>query len=84
MDIHMPGMGGIAALRVLRDTGGPNAKVPVIALTADVTSGGRDRYLELGFDEHAAKPIQVQALTEAMARALVHAAPTTKRSAKKA
>jgi signal transduction histidine kinase/ActR/RegA family two-component response regulator len=74
MDIQMPGMSGIAALRLLRDTKGPNSKVPVIALTADVTSGGRERYLELGFDEHASKPIQVETLIESMARALAEPA----------
>jgi CheY-like chemotaxis protein len=41
-----------------------------VALTADVTSGGRKRYLELGFTDHAAKPIQIQDLIEAMARAM--------------
>jgi signal transduction histidine kinase/CheY-like chemotaxis protein len=70
MDIQMPGMTGIEVLRRLRATPGPNADVPVIALTADVTSGGRARYLELGFNEHGAKPIQIVDLLGAMARAL--------------
>lgn len=77
LDIQMPGMTGIEALERLRAAPGPNRQAPVIALTADVTSGGRDRYLGLGFTEHASKPIQIVELTEAMARALVAgAAPT--------
>jgi signal transduction histidine kinase/CheY-like chemotaxis protein len=76
MDIHMPGMSGLEALKQLRISRGPNRATPVIALTADVTSGGRDSFLDLGFDEHASKPIQVEALVEAMARALApEAAP---------
>jgi len=51
----------------------------VVALTADVTSGGRRRYLELGFTEHSSKPIQIQELMESIARAL--AAPPPIRAA---
>ncbi|HET6970903.1 MAG TPA: ATP-binding protein [Phenylobacterium sp.] len=69
MDIQMPGMSGTEVLELLRRDDGPNRRVPVIALTADVTSGGRQRYLELGFDEHASKPIQLQDLLTAIARA---------------
>jgi signal transduction histidine kinase/CheY-like chemotaxis protein len=75
MDIQMPGMTGIVALERLRDAPGPNREVPVVALTADVTSGGRDRYLGLGFDEHCTKPIQVEDLISAMSRALDKSAP---------
>jgi CheY-like chemotaxis protein len=76
MDIHMSGMSGLEALKQLRISRGSNRATPVIALTADVTSGGRDSFLDLGFDEHASKPIQVEALVEAMARALApEAAP---------
>ncbi|MFC3068557.1 ATP-binding protein [Phenylobacterium soli] len=70
LDIQMPGMSGVEVLQNLRATPGPNQRAPVVALTADVTSGGRTRYLELGFTEHASKPIQILDLTEAMARAL--------------
>jgi CheY-like chemotaxis protein len=69
MDIQMPQMTGTEALRLLRQTPGPNQATPVIALTADVTSGGRGRYLELGFDEHTAKPVQIAELMDAIARA---------------
>lgn len=69
MDIQMPGMTGVEALRRLRELNGSNRSVPVIALTADVTSGGRQRYLDLGFTEHSTKPIQLQDLLDAMGRA---------------
>jgi signal transduction histidine kinase/CheY-like chemotaxis protein len=80
MDIQMPGMTGIVALERLRAAPGPNRAVPVVAVTADVTSGGRNRYLELGFDEHCTKPIQVEDLISAMDRALAKG-PRERRSA---
>ncbi|MBU1375090.1 MAG: response regulator [Alphaproteobacteria bacterium] len=73
-DIQMPGLTGLDVLETLRAAPGPNQAIPVIALTADVTSGGRQRYLDQGFTEHAAKPIQLQDLLGAVVRA-VNAAP---------
>jgi len=70
LDIQMPGMTGVEALQRLRRTPGPNQEVPVVALTADVTSGGREHFRSMGFTDHESKPIQVQSLVEAMARAL--------------
>jgi signal transduction histidine kinase/ActR/RegA family two-component response regulator len=70
LDIQMPGMTGIEVLQRLREGQSPNRDAPVVALTADVTSGGRQRYLELGFTEHSPKPIQIQALMESIARAM--------------
>jgi two-component system, sensor histidine kinase len=54
----------------LRAVDGPNRDAPVVALTADVTSGGRRRYLELGFTEHSPKPIQIQELMDSIGRAM--------------
>ncbi|MDO8800403.1 ATP-binding protein [Phenylobacterium sp.] len=73
MDIQMPGMTGTEALHRVRAGPGPNQAIPIIALTADVTSGGRAHYLELGFTEHTAKPIQIPALMSAISRAMADA-----------
>ncbi|MBS0410894.1 MAG: response regulator [Proteobacteria bacterium] len=70
MDIQMPRMTGIEALQRLRAADGPNRLTPVVALTADVVSGGRDKYLALGFSDHASKPIQIADLMAAVARAM--------------
>ena len=70
MDIQMPSMTGVEALQRMRSAPGPNQHTAVIALTADVTSGGRSHYLGLGFNEHSAKPIQIAELMSAIARAM--------------
>jgi CheY-like chemotaxis protein len=73
LDIQMPGMTGVEVLQQLRATEGPNRDAPVVALTADVTSGGRQRYLDLGFTEHSSKPIQIGELMDAITRAMAAA-----------
>ena len=70
MDIQMPEMTGIEALEQLRAGASPNRLTPVVALTADVTSGGRERYMALGFAEHASKPIQIPDLLATIDRAV--------------
>jgi len=75
LDIQMPGMTGVEALQILRAGDGASRSVPVVALTADVTSGGRRRYLDLGFTEHNPKPIQIQELMETIGRAMDPAPP---------
>ncbi|HEX3887657.1 MAG TPA: ATP-binding protein [Phenylobacterium sp.] len=70
LDIQMPGMTGVEVLQQLRAADGPNRTAPVVALTADVTSGGRQRYLDLGFTEHSSKPIQIGELMDAITRAM--------------
>jgi CheY-like chemotaxis protein len=73
MDIHMPEMSGIDTVRHLRASGGPNAAIPVIALTADVVSRRPEEYRALGFQDFVAKPILVSGLLEAIKRAVTPA-----------
>ena len=60
MDIMMPGMDGIETLNNLQMIDG--FETPVIALTADVYSGAKEKYLELGFEEYIKKPINIDYL----------------------
>ena len=61
MDIQLPGMDGVAALRRLRDDPG-TAPIPVVALTAFAMKDDRDRFLEAGFDACVVKPISIKDL----------------------
>lgn len=57
MDVQMPGMDGIAALKALRaDPRG--AKLKVAALTALAMKGDAERLLAEGFDGYLEKPIR--------------------------
>ncbi len=77
MDIHMPEMDGLAALRVLRAEAGPLRDLPVIALTANAMQGDREQYLAAGADEYVAKPIMPAALFAAITRVTGLAAEVT-------
>ncbi len=61
MDLHMPVMGGIAATIEIRKRY-PAAKLPIIALTADVLVSERDRALHHGMNEFVSKPIDLDRL----------------------
>jgi PAS domain S-box-containing protein len=58
MDINLPGMSGIDALRALR--GNPETKeIPVIALTAAASERDRQRGEQAGFHRYLTKPVKV-------------------------
>ncbi len=65
MDHMMPDMDGVETLARLREqTGGKNAHTPVIAMTANAMNGAKEEYMQLGFDDFLAKPIQPQLLEQ--------------------
>jgi two-component system cell cycle response regulator DivK len=65
MDIQLPGMNGIEALKVLR--GDPaTAAIPVIAVTASVMQQDRNQITEAGFDAYIGKPLNLKEFLEAV------------------
>ena len=65
MDIQMPDMDGLEAIRNLRadrDLG----KIPIIAVTALVLPGDRERCLSVGANDFVGKPISIRDLTNAI------------------
>lgn len=70
MDLQMPGMGGITAMRRLRALGGAAGAVPVVALTAYARDADRRRAMEAGMDAYLAKPIVVTELYDVLRRLL--------------
>jgi two-component system cell cycle response regulator DivK len=62
MDINMPDMDGYALTAKLRAIPELN-RVPIIALTANVMKGDRERSLEAGCDGYLQKPIDIDTLT---------------------
>jgi PAS domain S-box-containing protein len=61
MDINLPGISGVEALRILRED--PNTRdIPVIAMTAAAAEKERQRGLQLGFYRYLTKPVKVDEL----------------------
>jgi len=66
LDIRMPVMDGMDALRNIKELATEAANTPCIALTADVTTEHVQKYLNLGFDAVVPKPIDQIELAEAI------------------
>jgi CheY-like chemotaxis protein len=63
MDIQMPEMDGLEAIRHLR-TDATFQTMPIIALTALAMPGDRERCLEAGANDYISKPISLKHLTK--------------------
>lgn len=66
LDMMMPGMDGYEAIAEVRRS--ERNSIPVIAVTAQAMAGDRDKCLSAGANEYLAKPIDVDALMEAIHR----------------
>ena len=70
VDLRMPGMDGITAIRHIRARADAKAAVPVIVVTADTAIDLRERCLAAGADDVLFKPVAMDALFETMGRLL--------------
>ncbi len=69
MDILLPTMNGMEALRRLREE--PMTRhIPVIAVTASVMDQDRSKIMTAGFDDYVMKPINVKAFLDSVRTAL--------------
>ena len=59
MDIQLPGIDGIVAMKRIR-ADERTKHIPTVALTASVMTGDRERFDDAGFDGFIAKPIEVK------------------------
>ena len=59
MDLQLPGIDGMEALRRLRESP-QTAGIPVVAVTAQAMKHDRERALQAGFDGYVEKPISVR------------------------
>ena len=68
MDDMMPKMSGTETFHKLQEI--PDFYIPVIALTANAISGMREKYLNEGFNDYLAKPIQKAELNQVLSKYL--------------
>ncbi|MGE0439540.1 MAG: response regulator [Gemmatimonadales bacterium] len=68
MDCQMPVMDGYEATAAIRTYGQREARVPIVALTANAMEGDRDRCLRAGMDDYLAKPIKLEELRTVLTR----------------
>lgn len=72
MDLEMPDMDGVGATRAIRELEVVRGtRTPIIAMTAHAMSGNRERCLEAGMDDYLSKPIEPEALADALERIAV-------------
>ena len=62
MDIEMPVMGGLDAIREIRSMAAEVAELPVIAMTAHALVGDKERFLAAGMNDYITKPIDPDSL----------------------
>ena len=67
MDLRMPVMNGFESVAIIRSRES-GSRVPIIALSANVTSGSREIYLAAGMDDFLAKPFKKAELAAKLAR----------------
>ena len=73
MDINLPGISGIEALKILREDPA-TAHIPVVALSANAMPRDIEKGLQAGFFRYLTKPIKVTEFMETLEGALEFAA----------
>ena len=80
LDDMMPKMSGVETLKELKKINGFNT--PVIALTANAITGMREKYLNEGFNDYLAKPIEreqlIKVMNETLGRTITNQIPVEK------
>jgi len=73
MDINMPDMDGYTLTSKIK--GMPAyARIPIIAVTANVMRGDREKSLEAGCDGYIQKPIDIDTLSQQVERFIIRSA----------
>ena len=74
VDLRMPGMDGLEAIRRIRARGDAKGSLPIIVVTADTALDLRERCLAEGADEVLFKPVAMDSLFDAIGRMLAKGA----------
>lgn len=64
----MPNLDGYDLSRVIRREEDPDARIPIVALTANALAGEADRCFEAGMDDYMSKPVTLAELRRVLGR----------------
>ena len=71
MDDLMPNMSGTETLDIIKKIARIDGYyIPIVVLTANATSGNKEKYIEVGFDDYLAKPIEKDELNRVLKKYL--------------
>jgi CheY-like chemotaxis protein len=70
MDLRMPGMDGLTAIRQIRARDDAKARLPIVVVTADMASDIRHQCLDAGADDVIMKPVAMDILFDTIGRAI--------------
>lgn len=68
MDIQMPVMNGIEAVKNIRSGKDELSRIPVVAVTAHAMQGDREIFLQAGMDDYISKPVDLDELEKVLGR----------------
>lgn len=74
MDIQMPVLDGLEAMKQIRQTLPAEACPIIVAVTANALNGEREKCLAAGMDDYIAKPLKIESITEVIQRFFLRAA----------
>jgi len=66
IDLNMPVLDGLEAVKSVREREGPGEQVPIVAITAYDVPGMEDAALETGCDRYLRKPLDLEELDRAL------------------
>jgi signal transduction histidine kinase/ActR/RegA family two-component response regulator len=68
LDCQMPEMDGFDACRAIRQAEPPGQRMPIIAMTANVLKGDKEKCLEAGMDDYLPKPVRMAEMAATVER----------------
>ena len=68
MDCNMPEMDGYETTRHIRRLNGAVSQIPIIAMTANVLTGDREKCIQSGMSDYTKKPLKLEKLIEKLTR----------------
>jgi len=66
MDMQMPQMDGLEATRLIRTTVSAQSQPSIVAMTANVMPGDRERCLSAGMNDYISKPIKLSEIARVL------------------